>query len=79
MGQALRSLRDGDPDAALQSLDALGSAQPNGALAEERLAARVVALCAAGRIDEAKAAAADFLARYPGSVQASQVRASCAR
>lgn len=77
--QALRSLREGDADAALRAIDGLGSAQPTGPLAEERLAARVLALCAAGRTEDAKAAAADFLSRFPTSVQANQVRASCAR
>ena len=72
------ALREGDPDGALRAIDALGSAKPTGMLAEESLAARVLALCAAGRTEDAKAAAADFLARYPGSVQANQVRASCA-
>jgi hypothetical protein len=50
---------------------------PSGALAEERDASRVLALCAAGRAAEARVIATDFLAKHPRSPAASRVRASC--
>jgi hypothetical protein len=78
MSQALRALHDGDSEGALRALDAVGSAG-TGPLAEERAATRVLALCAAGRVDDARAAAADFLSRYPSSAHAGQVRGSCAK
>ena len=49
-----------------------------GALQPERDAARIVALCAVGRVAEARAAARDFLATSPRSPLAARIRASCA-
>jgi hypothetical protein len=49
-----------------------------GALQPERAAARIVALCAVGRVTDARAAAADFLATSPRSPLAARIRASCA-
>jgi hypothetical protein len=51
---------------------------PRGALAEEREAARVLALCAQGRASEARASASAFVASNPRSPFAAQVRRSCA-
>lgn len=50
---------------------------PGGVMAEEREAARVVALCRAGRAAEARAAAARFLRERPSSPLAARVRAAC--
>src|SRR5262249_36408651 len=59
--EAQGALRAGEPARALALLDA---AQPaGGALGEERDAARVLALCGAGRVDDARREAARFLAR----------------
>ncbi len=77
--QAQRALARGDGDAALAALDAHARAHPHGRLAEERQAARVLALCATGRADEARAAATRFLIRYPTSAQAARVGGACAR
>jgi len=38
---------------------------------------RVLALCAAGKTSDARAAAQDFLAKYPRSPSAPRIRASC--
>lgn len=76
--KAQASLREGDGDASLKTIDALAAKHPDGALREERDAARVFALCAAGRQDDARIEALRFLARYPSSVQVPGVRASCA-
>jgi hypothetical protein len=75
---AQRALREGDGAQALGHLDALAARHPDGVLREERLAARVLALCAAGRVDEAREAGQRFVAEMPGSVQADRVRGSCA-
>ncbi len=50
---------------------------PAGVLAEERTAARVVALCGAGEHDAAQALAGGFLARHPTSPLAPRVRGAC--
>jgi hypothetical protein len=76
--RAQKALKQGDAEASLAAIDALAAKHPKGALREERLAARVLALCAAGRTSEARAAGQAFLAEAPNSVQASRVRASCA-
>jgi hypothetical protein len=76
--EAQAALKDGDPERSLRALDELSAQHPDGALREERMAARVLALCAAGRVDEARVAASRFLAESPRSVQADRVRGSCA-
>lgn len=77
--RAQRALARGDGAAALDALDAHARAHPRGRLTEERQAARVLALCAVGRADEARAAATRFVARYPTSPHAARVRGACAR
>lgn len=76
--RAQSSLTSGDPNASLRALDAIDKTHPSGVLREEASAARVLALCAAGKKAEAKAEAARFLAEWPTSVQAGRVRGSCA-
>ncbi|WP_437974916.1 hypothetical protein WMF11_43065 [Sorangium sp. So ce295] len=76
--EAQDAVRDGDPSAALDRLDDLGARFPEGQLREERMAARVLALCAAGRAPEARAEAERLLGEAPSSVHAGRVRASCA-
>lgn len=78
MRDAEGALKAGDPVRSLRALDDLATRFPNGALREERLAARVLALCGAGRVVEAREAGRRFLAELPHSVQAERVRASCA-
>jgi hypothetical protein len=53
--RATSDLRAGRPAEALRSLDEYRSRFPKGVLGEEQRAARVQALCALGRFDEAKA------------------------
>ena len=74
---AQRALNDGDPITALARLAEHGRRFPSGTMAEERDAARALALCRAGRRQEAQAAAARFLAERPTSPLAARVRASC--
>ncbi len=74
---AQRALARRDGPTALRTLAALDRTQPQGNLREERDALRVLALCAAGRADDARAAADVFLTRHPGSPQAARVRGAC--
>lgn len=79
LGDVQHELRDGRPDSALRLLDAQARTFANGVLHEERAAARVLALCAAGRLWEARRARQRFLETYPQSPSADRVRASCPR
>lgn len=74
---AQRALARHDGPTALRTLASLGRTHPQGNLREERDALRVLALCAAGRADEARSAATVFLARHPGSPQAARVQGAC--
>jgi hypothetical protein len=69
------ALQRGDGHAALALLD--GHDTSDRQLLEERTAARVLALCAAGRVDEAREAAAAFARRYPSSLQLVAVARAC--
>ncbi|MFT3776624.1 MAG: hypothetical protein QM820_65630 [Minicystis sp.] len=74
--EAHGALQGGDPTRALALLDEQAAAGAQ--LREERAAARILALCQLGKVDEARAAAARFLAESPRSPLADRVRASCA-
>ena len=74
--RAQRKIQSGDADGALELLDAHEKTHTGGALGQERQAARVIALCRAGRVAEARAAAAAFLAQSPDSPLAQRVRSA---
>ncbi len=74
---ALQARRAGDGARALRLLDEYAHAYPNGVLAEEGAAERVFALCDLGRIQEARAASAEFTRTRPRSMLSERVRASC--
>ena len=74
---AQTALASGAPAAALLQLEQHAREFPAGALAQEREALRVVALCAAGREREGRAEAATFLRAHAGSVLAERVRGAC--
>lgn len=78
LASAQESLSRGDAPAALAALQRHQRLHPDGALTPEREAARVLALCAAGRKIEARAAAAAFLSRHASSPLAARVGAACA-
>jgi hypothetical protein len=78
LGDVQRALREGRPDEALRLLAQQDASFARGSLKEERAAARVLALCAAGRVAEGRAARERFLASYPQSPAADRVRATCA-
>lgn len=74
---ANQALHAGDAARALTLLEEHARLYPHGILTEERSAERVSALCALGRIDDAKLEAARFLVSTPDSPLAASVRASC--
>ncbi len=75
---ALQARRAGDGARALRLLDEYALAYPNGVLGEEGAAERVFVLCDLGRIQEARAASAEFMRTWPRSMLSERVRASCA-
>jgi hypothetical protein len=76
--QAQQALGKSQAERSLSLLDEMAARHPNGQMGEEAAAARVLALCGAGRVAEARAQAGRFLSAYPGSVLAQRVRSSCA-
>ena len=78
IASAQGAIQRGDFATALAKLDEHQRTFPRGVLSEERTAARVVALCGAGRQGEARSLGAAFLARHPNSPLAPRVRGSCA-
>jgi hypothetical protein len=75
--EAQRALRDQNPILALELLDRQQRAHGRGLLSAERQAARVLALCAAGRSTQAKIERERFLALHPSSPLVGRVRESC--
>lgn len=75
--RAQTALAANDPAAAQAALRGHARAFPRGHLSEEREALAVQVLCASGRADEARRAAAVFIARHPGSPQVARVRRTC--
>jgi hypothetical protein len=75
--EADEALKAGDPSRTLRLLGDLATRFPDSTLAPERAAERVFALCMAGRQDEARGAAADFLRTQDVGPLAARVRASC--
>jgi hypothetical protein len=67
--EARRALRDGDGARALERVRTHRKDHPTSALAEERDATEVMALCSLGRADEARARAAEYETRYRRSQQ----------
>ncbi len=70
--QARSALAKGRPAVALRVLAGHRRSFPRGAFVEEAAALRASALCKAGRIDDARSAAARFRTRWPGSVHAAR-------
>jgi hypothetical protein len=70
-------LQSGEAGRALALLDEHSAAHAQGELRQERAAARVVALCELGRLDEAKVARESFLREDPRSPLADRVRSAC--
>jgi hypothetical protein len=77
LSRASSELHAGRPAAALAALADHQSKFPNGVMIEERRAARVQALCALGRSQEAKAELAQLARIAPNSPHAARVRKAC--
>jgi len=71
------ALRAGRATTALSKLESYDRRFPTGMLRAEADAARVFALCSAGRVEKARASAARFVQRYPSSPAAARVQAAC--
>jgi hypothetical protein len=75
---ARRAIDAGSPAPALALLDRYADEFPHGALKAEYQTARVLALCAAGRVASARQAKDEFIEQQPGSPLAERLRATCA-
>jgi len=79
--QALAEIQDAlsrkDPNLAWSLLQEQERRFPSGQLGEERAAAKVMALCAAGRYLEAEQVRANFVASYPNSPLTKRVNRGC--
>lgn len=75
--EAQRALRGGDTTTALRLLDEQDARHGSGALAQERSAARVLALCESGRVERARQVARAFAERYPRSPLLGRVTNAC--
>lgn len=79
LNEAQRALASGQADRALQILDRHAREFPRGSLAEERAAARIIALCALGRVTAARVETAAFVRQSPESPLVERVRAACGK
>ncbi len=77
--QAQSELQSGEPERALELLDQHAREHASGTLREERQAARVLALCRAGRAEQARAEARRFAAEFPRSPHRARVLSACAQ
>ena len=75
--RAQEALRDGSPAEALSRLDEQDARFRHGRLQEERAAARVLALCQAGRATEARAQATRFERTWPRSNLRARIQSAC--
>ena len=77
IARAQAATNRGEGEEALRLLEQYDRRFSQGALAEERAAAHVFALCSSGQRGMARDEAARFLARWPRSPQAARVRSAC--
>lgn len=78
LAAAHRALLAGDASAALARIADYDARFPRGALREERDLERVLALCAAGRGAESRAAARRFVRSFPDSPSVGRAAGACA-
>jgi len=76
--EAQAALKRGDLESARRALDAHALAYENGVLREERLVLDVLLLCAEGRTERARRAAAELAQASPRSSHLEPLRTSCA-
>lgn len=77
LSAAERDLHAGQYQSALRLLDEHRRKFPKGTLTQERMAARVQALCGLGRVDEAQTALARLTRLSPNSPHQEQAREAC--
>jgi len=77
LAQVQEALNRRDPTLAWSLLQRQEQLFPAGQLGEERAAARIMTLCAAGRFDLADRARTSFLASYPNSPLSKRVKQGC--
>ena len=77
LSQASSELHAGRPGDALKALEEHQRLYPAGALAEERTAARIRALCALGRVDEARSDLTRLSQSTPDSPHLARARKAC--
>jgi hypothetical protein len=77
LAEATLDLNRDQPAAALAAFDEHQRRFPTGALAEERMAGRVEALCAVGRTEDAKLEVSRLVAGYPRSPHLKHVLLAC--
>jgi hypothetical protein len=77
LSRAEKEFHAGRPASALQVLEEHRRKFPGGALVQERIAARVHALCALGRTTEAESELARLERVSPGSLQEGRAREAC--
>jgi hypothetical protein len=76
--EANAALENGDVTRSLALLEEQARRFPKGPLAPERAAEHILALCGAGRVDEARRETTAFLAAAPEGPLSVRVRSSCA-
>jgi hypothetical protein len=74
---AQQALRDKTPEQTLRLLDEQDVRFHDGQLRQERSAARILALCQLGRVEEARAQALGFERAWPHSALLGRVRSAC--
>lgn len=77
LSRAEKALHNARPDLALKALDEHQRRFASGALVQERSAARIQALCALGRADEARAESIKLKRNSPNSPQTAQAKLPC--
>ncbi|MEX1368274.1 MAG: sigma-70 family RNA polymerase sigma factor [Nannocystaceae bacterium] len=75
--EATRALAQGDADAALRATDRHAASFADGALADLRTALRVEALCAQGKVEQARGEARAHAAAHPRSALRSRILRAC--
>jgi hypothetical protein len=77
LSRAEKALHNRRPDLALKALDEHQRRFASGALGQERSAARIQALCALGRAEEARAESIKLKRNSPNSPQTAQAKLPC--
>lgn len=77
--QAEAALRADQPERALRLLQLHERRHPDASTGEERLALRILALCALGRLEEGRGLRHSFLKQFSGSAYRRRIESACPR